>query len=147
MKHSQIDQTWLALRLTYGLVAFLAGLDKFFNLLTNWQTYLNPAIANVLPVSAPTLIRSAGIVEMAVGILILTRWTRIGAFVASAWLLLIALNLVLTGSFFDIAVRDVAMSVGAWTLARLTELREPVGNRIATGASADHSHVPAGGTV
>ena len=43
MRHSQIDQTWFALRLTYGLVAFLAGLDKFFNLLTNWQTYLNPA--------------------------------------------------------------------------------------------------------
>jgi uncharacterized membrane protein YphA (DoxX/SURF4 family) len=147
MKHSQIDQTWLALRLTYGLVAFLAGLDKFFNLLTNWQTYLNPAIANVLPVSGPTLMRSVGIVEMAVGILILTRWTRIGAYVASAWLLLIALNLVLTGSFFDIAVRDVAMSVGAWSLARLTELREPVGDRIATGSGAGHSHVPAGGTV
>ena len=141
MKHSQIEQTWLALRLTYGLVAFLAGLDKFFNLLTNWQTYLSPAIANVLPVSGPTLMRSAGIVEMGVGILILTRWTRIGAYVASAWLLLIALNLVLTGSFFDIAVRDVAMSVGAWTLVRLTELREPVGDRIATGPSAGHSHV------
>ena len=147
MKHSQIDQTWLALRLTYGLVAFLAGLDKFFNLLTNWQTYLNPAIANVLPVSGPTLMRSVGIVEMAVGILILTRWTRIGAYLASAWLLLIALNLVLTGSFFDIAVRDVAMSVGAWALARLTELREPVRDRIATGVTADHRHVPARGTV
>ena len=147
MKHPQIDQTWLALRLTYGLVAFLAGLDKFFNVLTNWQAYLNPAIANVLPVSGPTLMRSVGIVEMAVGILILTRWTRIGAYVASAWLLLIALNLVLVGSYFDIAVRDVAMSVGAWALARLTELREPVGDRIAAGSGAGHSHVPAGGTV
>ena len=147
MKHSQIDQTWLALRLTYGLVAFLAGLDKFFNLLTNWQTYLNPAIANMLPVSGHTLMRSVGIVEMGVGILILTRWTRIAAYVASAWLLFIALNLVLAGSYFDIAVRDVAMSVGAWALARLTELREPVGDRIAASSGAGHSHVPAGGTV
>ncbi len=147
MRHSQIDQTWFALRLTYGLVAFLAGLDKFFNLLTNWQTYLNPAIANVLPVSGATLMRSVGIVEMAVGILILTRWTRVGGYVASVWLLCIAANLLLTGSFLDIAVRDVALSVGAWTLARLTELREPVGDRIATGASSSHTHVQAGGTV
>jgi uncharacterized membrane protein YphA (DoxX/SURF4 family) len=144
MKHSQIDQTWLALRLTYGLVAFLAGLDKFFNLLTNWQTYLSPAIANVLPVTGATLMHSIGIVEMAVGILILTRWTRIGAYLASVWLLSIALNLLLTGSFFDIAIRDVAMSVGAWTLARLTELRESVGDRISTRASAGHNHVQGG---
>ena len=61
---------------------------------------------------------------MAVGILILTRWTRLGAYVASAWLLAIALNLLLAG-FLDTAVRDIAMSVGAWTLARITELREP----------------------
>src|SRR3954454_17470687 len=98
MRHElHIEQPWMALRLTYGLVAFLAGLDKFFNLLTNWQTYLNPAIANVLPVSGATLMRSVGIVEMAVGILILTRWTRVGGYVASVWLLCIALNLLLTG--------------------------------------------------
>ena len=56
-----------------------------------------------------------GIIEMAVGLLILTRWTRLGAYVASVWLLCIAFNIVLTGSFFDVAVRDVALSVGAWT--------------------------------
>ena len=67
---------------------------------------------------------AVGIIEMAVGILILTRWTRLGAYVASAWLLAIALNLLLAG-FLDTAVRDIAMSVGAWTLARISELREP----------------------
>ena len=121
----RIDQTWWALRLTYGLVAFLAGLDKFFNLLANWESYLAPAVAGLLPVSATALMRSVGIIEMMVGILILTNWTRIGAYVASAWLLLIALTLPLTGSHFDVAVRDVAMAVGAWTLARLTEVRTP----------------------
>ena len=129
----RIDQTWWALRLTYGLVAFLAGLDKFFNLLANWESYLAPAVSNLLPVSAASLMRAVGVIEMLVGILILTNWTRIGAYVASAWLLLIALTLPLTGSHFDVAVRDVAMAVGAWTLARLTEVRKPAEAAVATG--------------
>jgi uncharacterized membrane protein YphA (DoxX/SURF4 family) len=122
--NSAIDQVWWVLRLTYGLVAFLAGLDKFFNVLANWESYLAPAVGNLLPVSATSLMRAVGVVEMLVGILILTNWTRIGAWIASGWLLLIALTLPLTGSHFDIAVRDIAMAVGAWTLARLTEVRE-----------------------
>ncbi len=64
-----------------------------------------------------------GIIEMAVGIAILTRWTRLGAYVASAWLLAVAANLVLAG-FFDVAVRDVVMSLGAFALARLTEVAQ-----------------------
>jgi uncharacterized membrane protein YphA (DoxX/SURF4 family) len=147
MRHSHIDQVWWALRVTYGLVAFLAGLDKFFNLLTNWETYLHPGLVNLLPVSGPALMRAVGIVEMAVGILILTRWTRIGAYLASAWLLSIALNLLLSGSFLDVAVRDVAMSVGAWTLARLTELRQPVPEWIEAGASLGRAGRRAEGTV
>jgi uncharacterized membrane protein YphA (DoxX/SURF4 family) len=136
--HSTIDQTWLALRLTYGLVAFLAGLDKFFNLLTNWEAYIAPAVGSLLPVSGATFMRTVGIVEMIVGILILTAWTRVGAYIASAWLLSIALNLALTGSYFDIAVRDVAMAVGAWTLGRLSELRQPEHAPVVAG-SAVHS--------
>jgi hypothetical protein len=124
--NSTIDQTWWALRLTYGLVPLLAGLDKFFGLLANWDSYLAPALAGFLPVSAGAFMRAAGIVEILVGILILTSWTRIGAYLAAVWLLLIAFNLVLTGAHFDVAVRDVAMAVGAWTLARLTEVRHPV---------------------
>ena len=87
MRDSHVEQAWMALRVTYGLVAFLAGMDKFFNLLTNWQAYLSPAVANLLPVTGSTAMHVAGIVEMAVGILILTRWTRVGAYLASAWLL------------------------------------------------------------
>jgi hypothetical protein len=64
-----------------------------------------------------------GIVEIAVGIAVLTAWTRLGAYVASAWLVLVAVNLALAG-YFDIAVRDVVMAIGAFTLARLTEVRQ-----------------------
>jgi hypothetical protein len=133
INNTRIDQTWWALRLTYGLVAFLAGLDKFFNLLAEWHTYLAPALANLLPVGAVSLMRAVGLVEMLVGILILTRWTRAGAYIASGWLLALAFNLALTGSYFDIAVRDVAMAVGAWTLARMTEVRQPAQIAVAAG--------------
>jgi hypothetical protein len=134
--HSNLDPTWRALRLTYGLVAFLAGLDKFFNLLVNWDAYLSPAVSSLLPLSAGALMRTVGVVEMLVGILILTSWTRLGAYVASAWLLSIAANLLLTGSHFDVAVRDVALAVGAWTLARLTEVRQPAPAAVVTHSSA-----------
>jgi uncharacterized membrane protein YphA (DoxX/SURF4 family) len=138
METSQLNQSWWSLRITYGLVAFLAGLDKFFHVLTNWDNYLSPAVTSLVPVSAPTLMHVVGIVEMAVGLLILTRWTRIGAYIASVWLLCIAFNLVLTGSFFDVAVRDVALSVGAFTLARLSEAHEPVSHTVSASVRPAH---------
>jgi hypothetical protein len=60
---------------------------------------------------------------MIVGLAILTKWTRVGAYVASAWLVVIAINLVSTGMFFDVAVRDIEMALGAFVLARMTEAR------------------------
>jgi len=70
---------------------------------------------------------AVGIIEMLVGLAILTRWTRIGAYVAMAWLIAIAINLAITGMFFDLAVRDIEIAIGAFTLARLTEARERAG--------------------
>lgn len=117
-----LESLYRPLWLTYGLVPLLAGLDKFFNLLTDWPKYLSPSIAGLLPVSAETFMYAVGIIEIAVGLMVLTRWTRLGAWIAAAWLVLIAVNLVTLG-LFDIAVRDLAMAVGAYTLAKLAELR------------------------
>ncbi len=115
---------WWALRIGLGAAAFLAGLDKFFNLLADWEMYLSPLAKSLLPVSPTTFMHVAGVVEMAVGLSILTRWTRAGAYVAAVWLLAIAVNLVTAGTFFDIAVRDVEMAIGAFTLASLTEVKD-----------------------
>lgn len=117
-----LSSLYRPLWLTYGLVPLLAGLDKFFNLLTDWSQYLSPLVAGLLPVSPEAFMMLVGVIEVAVGVLVLTRWTRLGAWIAAAWLVLIALNLVTLG-LFDIAVRDLAMAVGAYTLARLAELR------------------------
>ena len=119
----QLESLYRPLWLTYGLVPLLAGLDKFFNLLTDWPKYLSPVLAGFLPISAQSFMYAVGIIEIVVGLLVLTRWTRLGAWIAAAWLVLIAVNLATMG-LFDIAVRDVAMAVGAYTLARLAELRQ-----------------------
>ncbi len=120
----RLDSVWWALRIGLGLGPFLAGLDKFFNILTDWNMYLSPFAVKLLPVSGPAFMRIVSLIEMIVGLAILTRWTRIGAYAAMAWLVAIALNLLTTGMFFDLAVRDLEIAIAAYALARLTEVRE-----------------------
>ena len=98
MPIKKLDSFWWALRVGLGLAAVLAGLDKFFNLLTNWNMYLSHIRKWFLPVSGHTFMLITGPIEILVGLSILTRWTRIWAYVLSVWLLAIALNLVTTGS-------------------------------------------------
>lgn len=106
------------LRITFGLVPIVAGLDKFTNLLADWQGYLSPLAAKLLPIPAGVVMPIVGIVEIAVGVMILTRWTRLGSYLAAAWLTLIALNLLSMG-IFDVAVRDLVMAISAWSLGVL----------------------------
>ncbi len=122
---TKMTAAWWALRIGLGSAAFLAGLDKFFNLLANWEAYLSPLAIKMLPVSGAVFMHAVGIIEMAVGLLILTRWTRTGSYVAMIWLSAIALNLLTTGRYFDIAVRDLEMAIAAFTLGRLTEALRP----------------------
>jgi hypothetical protein len=122
--NQRLNSSWWALRIGLGVAPFLAGLDKFFNLLTNWKLYLNPLVLRLIPVDPGTFLNAIGVVEMIVGLAILTRWTRLGAYVASLWLVGIALNLVTMGAFFDVAVRDILLALAAFTLARLTEVRQ-----------------------
>src|SRR5438105_15323890 len=100
---SRLDQAWWALRIGLGAGPFLAGLDKYFNLLTNWTGYISPLALKILPLSGQTFMHVVGVIEMIVGLAILTKWTRVGAYVASAWLVVIALYLVSLGTCFDIA--------------------------------------------
>ena len=103
---TRLNNTITVLRVAIGLMATLAGLDKFFNLLANWQSYVAPVAQQFLPISAATFMGIVGIIEFAVGITILAIRPSLGAFLASAWLILVAINLVL-GGHFDIAVRDM----------------------------------------
>jgi len=120
---TRLASAFWTLRIAIGLTAFLAGLDKFLNLLTNWEQYASPLVLSVIPLSAGTLMRVAGVIEIAAGIAILVGVTRLGGYVVAAWLTLIALTLVTTGRYFDVAVRDLVMACGAFVLARLSEVR------------------------
>ena len=121
---SRLDRAWWALRIGLGVGPFLAGLDKYFNLLTDWTMYTSPLVLKLLPFSGRTFMHIVGVIEMIVGLAILTKWTRLGSYVASAWLVAIAINLVSTGMFLDVAVRDLEMALAAFVLARMTEVRE-----------------------
>jgi uncharacterized membrane protein YphA (DoxX/SURF4 family) len=120
----RLASTWWTLKIALGLAPFLAGLDKFFNVLTNWTDYLNPKALEFVPVAADVFMRGVGIIEMIVGLAILTRWTRLGAYLAACWLVAIAVNLVSMEKFYDVAVRDVLLAVMAFALARLTTVRQ-----------------------
>lgn len=124
--HKGLESSWWMLRVGFGLVPALAGLDKILrtNLLADWQAYISPLAASMLPMSGDVFMQVVGVVELAVGVAVLSVATRLGAYVAAAWLLLIAGNLMLSGHYFDVAVRDVLLAVSAYTLARLTEVRE-----------------------
>ncbi len=123
MTDKRIDSAYWALRAAYGAVPIVAGLDKFTNLLVDWKTYLSPLLARLLPVSPATFLHAVGVVEIAVGLLVLVVATRAGAWLAAAWLACIALQIVTSGQHLDVAVRDAVMALGAYTLARLEEVR------------------------
>lgn len=125
----QLNSAWWALRISLGLAAFLAGLDKFFNILTDWGSYLSPLVKDLIPVSGDVFMHLVGVIEMTVGALILAGFARIGAYVVMVWLLSIAISLLTTGRFFDVVVRDVVMALAAYTLARLAAVREAAGAR------------------
>ncbi len=124
MEPRHTDSSYWALRVAYGVVPIVAGLDKFTNLLTDWTQYLSPLATKVIPLAPSTFMHVVGVIEIAVGAAILLGFARIFGFVASAWLAAIALNLLTTGHYFDVAARDATMAVGAFALGKLAQLHE-----------------------
>lgn len=118
-QNNELLQSYHLLKWTYGLVPIVAGVDKFTNFLTDWTKYLSPYLKGILPISPGAFMGIAGVIEILAGLIVLSRFTRYGAGVVSAWLFLIALNLITVG-YFDVAVRDVVMSIGALTLFKLS---------------------------
>ena len=115
---------WWALRLGLGAGLLVAGVDKFFDKLATWSMYLSPLAERLLPVSGEAFMRGAGVLEALLGLAILTRWTRLGGYLAALWLLSIVANLAAAGTYWDLCMRDFELSLAAFTLARLTAWRE-----------------------
>ncbi|RMA57050.1 hypothetical protein [Ulvibacter antarcticus] len=120
---NEIEKLQTLLKFTFGLVPIAAGADKFLNLLTNWEHYLSPGLVDMLPFGPDVFMMIIGVVEIVAGIIVLTK-TKLGAYIVSAWLLLIALSLLFTWHEVDVAVRDIVMAISAFVLAKLTVLKE-----------------------
>lgn len=126
----RLQQVWLLLKYTYGLVYFVAGLDKipYLYFITTWTKYLSPYIKVFLGnigIGSVTWMLGIGIFEILLGLTLLFYDTRLAAYVLALWLFVIALNLLSFGFiYFDLAVRDIVMAVGALALAWLTDVQE-----------------------
>ncbi len=111
-------QAYLVLRTGFVVLPILMGADKFFNAMTNWEEYLAPQLPRAVGVSADLFMRGVGAIEIAAGLLV-ALIPRYAAYVVMVWLWLIIANLVLKGEYWDVALRDFGLSVGAFALGRL----------------------------
>jgi hypothetical protein len=108
---------WL-LRIGFTVAPILFGLDKFFHVLVDWDRYLAPEFTDLFGVEAHTLMYAVGAIEIVAG-LVVAVWPRFGGYLVAAWLAGIIFNLLLIGDYYDIALRDFGLLLGALTLARL----------------------------
>ena len=113
-------QAYQLLYLGFIVAPLVAGLDKFTQFLTNWDMYLAPVVAGLLPFSAHTFMLIVGVVEIGAAALVALR-PQIGAYVVAAWLAGIIVNLLLIPGYLDVALRDFGLMLGALALARLSE--------------------------
>jgi len=113
-------QAYWILHVGFTIAPILAGLDKFLHLLVNWDQYLPGVVANASPIPPHTLMLIVGVIEIVAGIGVWLK-PKIFAYVVAAWLGLIIINLLLIPGFFDIALRDFGLLLGALALGRLSQ--------------------------
>ena len=138
---NRLSVGWWALRIGLGVGPIITGIDKYFNKLADWGMYLSPLATKVVPVSATTFMHIIGVVEILAGLIVLSRWTKLGSYVVMLWLIGIAVNLVTTGMFYDLAMRDVEIAVGAFALSQLTAVREQYATANQSAKAVIGSHV------
>jgi hypothetical protein len=120
LKSDPADQAWRLLYVAFVVAPIVAGVDKFFGLLVNWDQYLAPVFAQLSPVGGHGLMLVIGVVEVIAGLVVFWR-PRIGGYLVAVWLWGIILNLLLIPAYYDIALRDFGLSLGALAFARLSE--------------------------
>ena len=116
-QQQKLHTVWLVLKFSYGCAAVVIGADKFFNYIVDWSKYLSPLISNMLPLSIPHFMYVVGIVEMIVGLLILSKYTKLGANILSLWFIIIIANLLTMKMYYDIMARDLLLAIASWSLA------------------------------
>lgn len=121
VENQTLKQTFNLLKYTFVIVPIVAGADKFTNLLTHWEQYINPSIESLLPVSASVFMMIVGVVEITAGIIVLKK-AEIGGYIVAGWLTVIALSLLIGFNYVDVAVRDLVMAISALSMARISKI-------------------------
>jgi hypothetical protein len=121
---NRLNACWWALKIGLGVEPIVTGVDKYFNKLADWRMYLSPFATEIVPVSPTTFMHVIGLVEIVAGLIVLSHLTKIGSYIVMFWLLGIAVNLLTTGMFYDLAMRDLEIAIGAFALSQLTAVRE-----------------------
>jgi uncharacterized membrane protein YphA (DoxX/SURF4 family) len=116
-------RAYTALKIGFVVAPVVAGLDKFFNLLTDWTQYLAPIGPNMLNISPQTFMYGVGVVEVVAGIGVLLK-PKIFSYVVSAWLVGIIVNLLIVGQYYDIALRDLGLAIGAYAVGEMARRHE-----------------------
>jgi uncharacterized membrane protein YphA (DoxX/SURF4 family) len=125
LRHDSSYQAFTLLRVGFAIAPILFGIDKFFNVMVNWERYLAPWIHHLSPLSAVHTMRLVGVIEIAAGIAVAIK-PRYGAYlVVAAWLGGIIVNLLSYSGYYDIALRDFGLMLAALTLARLASVYDP----------------------
>lgn len=124
-----VYQSFMLLRIAFTIAPIVFGLDKFFNVLVNWEQYLAPWVNRLMPGTATDFMYLVGLVEIAAGVVVALK-PRYGAYLVAAWLAGIIINLLSYSGYYDVALRDFGLMLGALTLARLSTLFDPPGLRI-----------------
>jgi uncharacterized membrane protein YphA (DoxX/SURF4 family) len=122
-------QAFVLLRVAFTVAPILFGLDKFFGVMVDWEQYLAPWIDDIVPGSAATAMHLVGVVEILAGVLVALK-PRYAAYVVAAWLGGIIVDLLTYSGYYDIALRDFGLMLGALTLARLAKVYDPPGSEI-----------------
>lgn len=112
------------LHIAFTVAPIIAGLDKFFNILTSWDKYLSPAYSNLLPIDPMNYMRVIGVIEIIAGLIVAFK-PRIGGFIVFAWLVMIIINLLLLPGYFDVALRDLGLALSALSLSLLSKEYQP----------------------
>ncbi len=123
-KTNPVAQAFWLLRLGFTLAPILFGLDKFAHVLVDWDRYLAPEFADVLPWTTHELMYAVGLIEIVAGLVVAVR-PRFGGYLVAAWLGGIIVNLLMQADYYDIALRDFGLMLGALTLARLASAFRP----------------------
>jgi uncharacterized membrane protein YphA (DoxX/SURF4 family) len=129
LKSDPAYQAFTIMRIAFTVAPILFGLDKFFNVMVDWEQYLAPWINDIVPGSASTAMHLVGAIEIVAGILVFVK-PRYGAYVVAAWLAGIIINLLTYSGYYDIALRDFGLLLGALTLGRLASVYDPPGAEV-----------------